>query len=211
MDEARIDATLTAPAGVAAGGAWSEDGAALHAVIARRSDAPAVGSVDSIWRYPVKSMAGEQLRSASVTARGILGDRVYALVDPASNRTASVRTWAAGLLSYRAQFLSEPEAAAPPPGLRISPPSGLALHSTDDDVDEHFSAAFGRKLMLVATVPEGLLVELPEGTLGVTRRGAQDLPIASAATPGTFVDYGCVHVIATCTVNHLQQAYPEGR
>jgi uncharacterized protein YcbX len=58
-------------------------------------------SVDAIWRYPVKSMAGEELAVASVTARGVLGDRVYALVDRASNRVATVRTWAAARLQGR--------------------------------------------------------------------------------------------------------------
>jgi len=40
-----------------------------------------VGSVGELWRFPVKSMRGEQLPEAEVTARGVLGDRAYALVD----------------------------------------------------------------------------------------------------------------------------------
>ena len=47
------------------------------------------GVVDSIWRYPVKSMAGEELAISAVTERGLLGDRAYALVDTASNRAAT--------------------------------------------------------------------------------------------------------------------------
>ena len=50
-------------------------------------------------------MAGEELTISAVTDRGLLGDRVYALVDKASNRAATLRTWAAALLNYRAQFL----------------------------------------------------------------------------------------------------------
>src|SRR6266481_5367969 len=41
----------------------------------------AVQSVVSLWRYPVKSMMGEELNAAEVTERGLLGDRAYALVD----------------------------------------------------------------------------------------------------------------------------------
>ena len=33
-------------------------------------------------------MAGEELDAVNVTERGLLGDRVYALVDPESNRAA---------------------------------------------------------------------------------------------------------------------------
>ena len=37
-----------------------------------------VGSVDSLWRYPVKSMRGEELRAAFVGFAGVYGDRVFA-------------------------------------------------------------------------------------------------------------------------------------
>jgi len=37
-----------------------------------------VGRVESVWRYPVKSMRGEQLESAFVSFAGVYGDRLYA-------------------------------------------------------------------------------------------------------------------------------------
>jgi len=40
-----------------------------------------LGSVASLWRYPVKSMMGEELDATKITERGLLGDRAYALVD----------------------------------------------------------------------------------------------------------------------------------
>ena len=39
------------------------------------------GSVVSLWRYPVKSMMGEELNASAVTQRGLLGDRAYAFMD----------------------------------------------------------------------------------------------------------------------------------
>jgi len=36
-----------------------------------------VGSVAELWRFPVKSMQGEQLLEVEVTARGVVGDRAY--------------------------------------------------------------------------------------------------------------------------------------
>ena len=36
-----------------------------------------VGSVVSLWRYPVKSMMGEELNASVVTERGLFGDRAY--------------------------------------------------------------------------------------------------------------------------------------
>ena len=40
-----------------------------------------VGTVRALWRFPVKSMLGEQLEAAEVTEGGLLGDRRHALVD----------------------------------------------------------------------------------------------------------------------------------
>ena len=37
-----------------------------------------IGRVDSVWRYPVKSMKGEELQEAFVGFAGIYGDRLYA-------------------------------------------------------------------------------------------------------------------------------------
>ena len=37
-----------------------------------------VGKVESLWRYPVKSMRGEELREAFVGFPGVYGDRLYA-------------------------------------------------------------------------------------------------------------------------------------
>ena len=38
-------------------------------------------TVTGIWRYPVKSMAGEQLRSTQLTSTGLVGDRIVQVYD----------------------------------------------------------------------------------------------------------------------------------
>ena len=43
-----------------------------------------VGTVESLWRYPVKSMRGEQLEAAFAGFSGIYGDRIYAFHDAAA-------------------------------------------------------------------------------------------------------------------------------
>jgi uncharacterized protein YcbX len=40
-----------------------------------------VGTVESLWRYPVKSMRGQQLESAFAGFAGVYGDRIYAFHD----------------------------------------------------------------------------------------------------------------------------------
>ena len=122
--------------------------------------AAALGSVASLYRYPVKSMAGEQVPIAQVTERGFLGDRVYALVDRSSNRAATVRTWGASLLSYRCEFLGEPQENEPAPAVSITAPDGNVFVSNHPDAEERLSASLGRSLTLMTTAPPGLLVEL---------------------------------------------------
>ena len=58
--------------------------------------------VVEIWRYPVKSMLGEQLAQASVGPGGIQGDRRWAVVDTESGVSLSAKRYA-DLLCCRAR------------------------------------------------------------------------------------------------------------
>jgi uncharacterized protein len=49
------------------------------------------GSVAALWRYPVKSMMGEELNSCEVTDRGLLGDRQFAVVDRATGKVGGAK------------------------------------------------------------------------------------------------------------------------
>ena len=40
-----------------------------------------VGVVSKLWRYPVKSMLGEECREVELQARGFDGDRLFAVQD----------------------------------------------------------------------------------------------------------------------------------
>ena len=168
-------------------------------------------SVESIWRYPVKSMAGEKLQSVFVSNKGLLGDRVYAFVDEASNRAAVVRKWAENLLNYHPHFASEPDPSLPIPPLHIVMPSGETLTTANSDLEERISAVFERKLKMMSTAPSGLLLEVPAGTLGGALSEVTEFPLGGGAPAGAFFDYGCLHLIASSTLSHLQKMYPKGR
>jgi hypothetical protein len=43
-----------------------------------RDEMELIGTVESLWRYPVKSMRGEALQEAFVGFPGVYGDRLYA-------------------------------------------------------------------------------------------------------------------------------------
>ena len=64
------------------------------------------GTVVSLYRYPVKSMMGEELNAIDVTQRGLLGDRIYAVVDSSDGKAASAknpRKWP-NLFNFKAAF-----------------------------------------------------------------------------------------------------------
>lgn len=65
-----------------------------------------LGRISSLWRFPVKSMAGEQLSEAALTSRGFVGDRAYALIDVESGKVVSAKSVKRfpGVLSCRATF-----------------------------------------------------------------------------------------------------------
>jgi anti-anti-sigma factor len=63
----------------------------------------------SLWRYPVKSMGGEELDGAELTAGGLLCDRANALVY-AQNKGGTAKR-RASLLNFQARFVAPPQAA----------------------------------------------------------------------------------------------------
>jgi uncharacterized protein YcbX len=56
-----------------------------------RSAEVETGSVVGLWRYPVKSMMGEELNAAEVTERGLVGDRQFAVVDASTGKVAGAK------------------------------------------------------------------------------------------------------------------------
>src|SRR5438067_1168578 len=100
-----------------------------------------VGSVVSLWRYPVKSMMGEELNATEVTKGGVVGDRAYALVDSSDGKVASAknpRKWPQ-LFEFRAALADAPSVKAPP--VRITLPDGAVVNSGQPDVRQTLSKA----------------------------------------------------------------------
>ena len=167
-------------------------------------------SVASLWRYPVKSMAGEELDSVNVTARGLRGDRAYALVDTARRKVATARKFV-DLLKCRARFITPPGTDDRAPAVQITLPDGSVVDSGQPDRDAKLKAAFGPQLSLVSTAPDGLMLEFAAGTLGGKHAETTALAVSSAAPPGTLFDYASVHIITTATLQRFKEAYPEGQ
>ena len=88
-----------------------------------------VGTVKALWRFPVKSMLGEQLDALHITSRGVMGDRAWALRDLENRRIASAKKFV-GLLAFQAAYEGTPVADNLPP-VKITLPDGRAIHADD--------------------------------------------------------------------------------
>jgi hypothetical protein len=75
-----------------------------------------IGRVESLWRYPVKSMRGEELQQAFAGFPGIYGDRVYAFRSSAAPKGFPYLTAReqGQMLRCRAAFRYRERMAAPP-------------------------------------------------------------------------------------------------
>jgi hypothetical protein len=172
------------------------------------------GSVTSLWRYPVKSMQGEELDVADVTARGLLGDRVYALVDRADGKAATAknpRKWPT-LFGFRAAFVEPPRPGASVPAVRITLPDGTIVTSRQGDVDRVLSAALDRPATLTpAGDGHAGAVQAEEYWPDMDGLDHRDTVTDFALPEGTFFDVAMVHVLTTATLARLQELYPAGR
>jgi len=75
----------------------------------------AIGKVDSLWRYPVKSMRGEELAEAFVGFSGLYGDRLFAFKSSARPKGFPYLTGREqeAMLLYRPRFRYPDKAAKP--------------------------------------------------------------------------------------------------
>ncbi len=67
-----------------------------------------------------------EVHDADVTERGLLGDRSYALVDPADGKVASAKSPWPGLFDFRSAFVEAPRTGENIPPVRITLPDLVA-------------------------------------------------------------------------------------
>jgi uncharacterized protein YcbX len=97
-----------------------------------------IGKVAELWRYPVKSMAGERLATAPLTEAGVLGDRAYALLDLARRKALTARQVDA-LLGWRASAAGDTS---------VSAPDGRSWSVRDPALGRELAAVAGRAVEL---------------------------------------------------------------
>jgi uncharacterized protein len=173
------------------------------------------GSVGALWRYPVKSMLGEELNAAEVTPRGLLGDRQFAVVDAATGKVAGAknpRKWG-NFLDFRAAYVEPPQPGSELPAVRVTLPSGASVTSSQDDLPKVLSAVLGRDVTFAEARQGG---ESPGGTAEEYWPDVDGLDFRDTVTDfelpaGTFFDVAVVHLLTTATIDRLRALHPQGR
>jgi uncharacterized protein YcbX len=173
---------------------------------------PAEASVVSLWRYPVKSMQGEEINSTIVTERGLLGDRAFALMDVEDGKTVTAKNpkkWPT-MFKFRAAFTDSPSEPSSMPTVKITTPEGATISSTETDLNRKLSETLGRAVVFAGQPPEKPHLDeyWPEDVPG--------LPYSDHVTDentleNTFFDLAIVHILTTSTIDALRSAYPQGR
>ncbi len=175
------------------------------------STSSAVGSVVSLWRYPVKSMMGEELNAAELGEGGLAGDRAYAVVDNSTGKVASAknpRKWGR-LFDCRAALLEPPHAGQKLPALRLVLPDGGVVSSDQPDLNRILSSVFNREVSLASSAPaQPSLEEYWPDIDGLAHR---ETVTDEAMPPGLFFDYATIHLLTTATLDRLRELYPQGR
>jgi len=173
------------------------------------------GSVVALWRYPVKSMMGEEVNAAELTERGLVGDRQFAVVDAATGKVAGAknpRKWG-NFFDFRAAYVEPPQRGSKLPAVRLTLPDGTVVTSEQPDLTQILSSALGRDVVFAEARGNGessgaQAEEYWPDMEGLEHRNTVtewELPA------GTFFDLAVVHLLTTATIERLRALYPEGR
>ncbi len=164
-----------------------------------------VGTVEQLHRYPVKSMIGETLESAVVTARGLTGDRLCGLIDVETGKIASAKLphrWRR-MLEFRAYYR---------PGVgsevEIEFPDATRFDCLDPGIAEKLSAELKRQVVVALDRPADILMDRANpdavAVAGVsTEVEAAVLPLGMGAPEGGFFDYAPLHVVTTASLEEV--------
>jgi len=174
-----------------------------------------IGTIEELWRYPVKSMLGERLQSVIATTGGLVGDRAWALRDLRTGNIVSAKKWAR-MLEFSASY-----EVAPGPGepgrVRIDLPDQTSLYADDPWASRAISEALGFEVRLQqAAALEDKRVEadidtqtifgdIPVNQIYTGLKPGQNIPSSFGLPRGTFFDASVIHIVPSASLEHLRQ------
>ncbi|MBM4256996.1 MAG: MOSC domain-containing protein [Deltaproteobacteria bacterium] len=184
-----------------------------------------IGTIQSLWRYPVKSMLGEQISSTAIGQLGIPGDRGYAIRDEKAGEIRGAKN-IPQLFQFSARYLATPSDTHIPLA-EITLPHHTTVRTDDPTLNTQLSQALGREVTLwprqpkdnldhYRRAPGGLgdlrpLFGLEEGEPLPSFEGIPEEIFQYVAPLGTYFDAYPVHLLTTASLQGLSVHYPEGQ
>ncbi|MCM0613026.1 MOSC domain-containing protein [Marinobacter sediminum] len=179
-----------------------------------------IGTVSSVWRYPVKGMAGESLTKADIGSMGVSGDRILAVQDVARQEIQSCK-FRPELLQCRCKAIDSQGT------VEILFPDGDVRLSSDRDVDDKISQLVGHQSKLQSLRPKSdpefyqrfkrdehsWLAELKatfEREPGEPLPDLDNLPEEMqtyVSLLGSFFLVSPFHMITTASLNHMRSVH----
>ena len=118
------------------------------------------GTVESLWRYPVKSLIGESLDSFDIDSRGVSGDRLYAISNTdgkfGSGKNTRRFRHIDGLFSMSAETTEN--------GISITFPDGNILLDSAPSINSVISKTLGQNVTLIK---EGNISHFDDGAIHI--------------------------------------------
>ena len=190
-----------------------------------------IGTIQEIWRYPVKSMAGELIDSCSLGTLGIPGDRGWAVRDEKAGEIRGAKKLPQ-LMRCQANYLAEPAGDSVPP-TEITFPDGSKVRAGDQQAEARLSELLGRPVTLWPLQPKDrcdfyrrsvpdnpdMMVELreifgrrddePLPDLAMFAQNPHSQEILEFTSPlGTFFDVFPLHLLTTASLAELTRINP---
>jgi len=170
-------------------------------------------------------MAGEPLESASLTWRGIPGDRGWAVYDETRKGITGAKRLPP-LRACRARYSREPAAGSASPPAEITLPDGASIASDSADAARRLSDLLGRPVSLRALGPagadsgarvttEGESEEVVRGVMGLLPGEPEPDMSELSGEPlrllrqGNFFDAFPLHLLTGTTLRTLARLAPE--
>ena len=177
-----------------------------------------VGRVQSLRRYPVKSMLGEELGRLSADRRGVVGDRAYALIDDETRKVVSVKR------PKRWGRMFELAAVTRGDVVHVRFPDGTSVPITDASLPGRLSEFLGRAVSIASTPQPGATfdevwmrelkndVDPPPSMPTRVEDGEEMIDNGRyMSVVGNFSNGGSVHIVATSSTRRLGELAPASR
>ena len=187
-----------------------------------------VGSIESLWRYPAKSMMGDRFSTVAIDEGGVIGDRAWAVRDEVRGAIRGAKK-IGGLMRLHARYVREPEPGSAPPPIEVTAPDGQRVRSDDDDVHDRLTELLGHQVTLWPLRPKEDLDHYRRGAPDTDDVGAEmrsmfgrepdeplptfegiplDVLVEYESPPGTYFDAFPIHIVTDRSLATLARLSP---